>query len=207
MKENDFLDAVKQVKVPILVLDQKWHRLFAISKKPDDVLENEARLKELLAKQGKLNTELREYKKVKGDLMAGIVVNMEGADKSASKQTEAKKLEENKRLLEEANQKIEELEDEMMELPKEIKAVNEMLMLQTMDFCYEKLRTNATEIDEISEWIKQMRIDLKKNIIRKQNREINNKEIYSYMHDIFGKDVINLFDVKYDEGMFDNNNQ
>ena len=40
---------------------------------------------------------------------------------------------------------------------------------------------------------------LKKNIIKKQNREINNKEIYSYMHDIFGRDVINLFDVKYEE--------
>ena len=42
-------------------------------------------------------------------------------------------------------------------------------------------------------------MELKKNIIRKQNREINNKEIYAYMHDIFGKDIINLFDVRNDD--------
>ena len=44
-----------------------------------------------------------------------------------------------------------------------------------------------------------MRIDLKKNIIRKQNRDINNREIYAYMHDIFGPDVLDLFDVQYEE--------
>ena len=68
-----------------------------------------------------------------------------------------------------------------------------------MSFCYEKLRTNSTEIEEISGWITEMRIELKKNLIRKQNREINNREIYVYMNDIFGKDVMNLFDVKYED--------
>ena len=44
-----------------------------------------------------------------------------------------------------------------------------------------------------------MRIDLKKNIIKKQNREINSKEIYSYMHDIFGAEIIDVFDLKDEE--------
>jgi hypothetical protein len=44
-----------------------------------------------------------------------------------------------------------------------------------------------------------VRIDLKKNIIRKQNRDINNREIYAYLHDIFGARVIDLFDIKYEE--------
>ena len=42
-------------------------------------------------------------------------------------------------------------------------------------------------------------MELKKNIIRKQNREINNKEIYAYMHDIFGKDIINLLMCRNDD--------
>ena len=37
----------------------------------------------------------------------------------------------------------------------------------------------------------------KKNIIKKQNREINNRQIYSYMHDIFGAEVIDIFDMEY----------
>ncbi|MBP3678522.1 MAG: hypothetical protein J6I97_09275, partial [Agathobacter sp.] len=72
-------------------------------------------------------------------------------------------------------------------------------MLLSMDYFYDKIRVNQTESVEIEEWINQVRIDLKKNIIRKQNRDINNREIYAYLHDIFGAEVINIFDIKYDE--------
>ena len=41
-----------------------------------------------------------------------------------------------------------------------------------------------------------MRVELKKNIIRKQNMETKNQEIYGYMHDIFGAKVLDLFDVQ-----------
>ena len=58
---------------------------------------------------------------------------------------------------------------------------------------------SVEEIKEIDAWIKQVRIDLKKNIIKKQNREINSKEIYSYMHDIFGAEIIDVFDLKEEE--------
>ena len=198
MNEQGFLAALKGVKVPILVLDQKWHRLFAVSGKPKEIIENEAELKVLLAEQGKLTTELKEYKKVKSNLMHGIVQNMEGVD-STTHIEEAQNLNDNRRLMEESKKKIEEIEDRLLELPKQIKIVNEKLMLDTMSFCYEKLRTNSKEIEEISGWITEMRIELKKNLIRKQNREINNREIYVYMNDIFGKDVMNLFDVKYED--------
>ncbi len=198
MNEQAFLGALKGAKVPVLVLDQKWHRLFAVSGKPKNIIENEASLKLLLAEQGKLTSELKEYKKVKNNLMHGIVQNMEGVEHDKHVE-EAKNLNDNKRLMEESKQKIEEIEDRLMELPVQIKAINEKLMLDTMTFCYEKLRTNASEIEEISTWITEMRIELKKNLIRKQNREINNREIYVYMNDIFGKDVMNLFDVKYED--------
>lgn len=198
MNEQAFLGALKGAKVPILVLDQKWHRLFAVSGKPKEIIENEASLKLLLAEQGKLTSELKEYKKVKNNLMQGIVQNMEGVEHDKHVE-EAKNLNDNKRLMEESKQKIEVIEDRLMELPVQIKAINDKLMLDTMSFCYEKLRTNASEIEEISTWITEMRIELKKNLIRKQNREINNREIYVYMNDIFGKDVMNLFDVKYED--------
>lgn len=198
MNEQAFLGALKGAKVPILVLDQKWHRLFAVSGKPKEIIENEASLKLLLAEQGKLTSELKEYKKVKNNLMQGIVQNMEGVEHDKHVE-EAKNLNDNKRLMEESKQKIEVIEDRLMELPVQIKAINDKLMLDTMSFCYDKLRTNASEIEEISTWITEMRIELKKNLIRKQNREINNREIYVYMNDIFGKDVMNLFDVKYED--------
>lgn len=200
MDERTFAEALKGAKIPILVLDQKWHRLFAINGKPEEVKTLETELNELLARQGKLNTDLKEYKKVKNNLMQNVMQNMEGSESHKSNSEIArKKLEEDKRLIDEANVRIEECEDELLDIPNKIKEVNLKLMLLTMEFSYEKLRTNSNEIDEISDWIQKFRVELKRNIIRKQNREINNKEIYSYMHDIFGKDVINLFDVKYDD--------
>ncbi len=198
MREESFLEALRNVKVPILVLDQKWHRLFAVNGKPQNIKDNEATLKTLLAEQGKLNNKLKEVKKVKANLMQGIVVNMDNT-KAKQGSAEAQVLADNKRLVEEANQKIDEIEDELLELPKQIKAYNQKLMLDTMAFCYDILRTNSSEISEISEWITGMRIELKKNIIRKQNREINNREIYAYMNDIFGKDIVDLFDIKYED--------
>ena len=191
MKERqDFKSALIGKTVPLLVLDQKWHRLFAVHGKTDEIKDLEANLNHLLAEQGRLNHRLKELKKLKGRLLDEIVQGMEDKDK---------KLEENKRLVDEINQKMEECEDELMDIPRQIRESNDELMVLSMDYFYEKIRVNQSESQEIEEWINQVRIDLKKNIIRKQNRDINNKEIYTYLHDIFGVEVISIFDIKYDE--------
>ncbi|MCR4797418.1 MAG: hypothetical protein K5853_03110 [Lachnospiraceae bacterium] len=201
MDEKQFESALKANRIPTLVLDQKWHRLFAISGKPQNVKDLEVKEKEILLRQGHLNQELKNLKKIKQDLMNGIVQNMEGADAQAATTQSEKNLKDNKRLLDETNAKMDADEDELMEIPKQLKEVNDELMLATMNFCYERLRINSHEASEITEWITNIRIELKKNIIKKQNREINNKEIYAYLHDIFGKDVMQLFDVKLDESI------
>ena len=48
-----------------------------------------------------------------------------------------------------------------------------------------------------SKWIKEIRRELKKKVVRKQEKEAINHHLYAYMHDIFGADVIELFDMKY----------
>lgn len=197
--ESDFLAALKGKKVPILVLDQKWHRLFAIHGKPEEIKELEAELNSLLARQGKLNNELKEMKKIKAKLMSNIVENMDDNDHEAAESRE-KQLSDDRRLIDEINEKSEQYEEELMELPEKIRSVNEQLMLKSMDYFYEKIRINKEESKEIEEWIQQVRIDLKKNIIRKQNRDINNKEMYAYLHDILGPEVLNLFDYQYEDG-------
>lgn len=197
--DEEFRAAVAGRQVPILVLDEKWHRLFAVHGKTADIKEAEAALNGLLARQGKLNTDLKGFKSVKSKLMDSIVQNMEGTSEAHMDAAREKKLDEDKRLIEEVNQKIADAEDELLELPKKIKEANNELMILSLDYFYDKLRVNQEESREIDEWIKQVRIDLKKNIIRKQNRDINNREIYAYLHDILGPEVLDLFDVQYDQ--------
>lgn len=48
--------------MPLLVLDQKWHRLFAIHGKTDEISATEKELDELLKLQGKYNNELKNLK-------------------------------------------------------------------------------------------------------------------------------------------------
>jgi len=169
-QRQDFKSALIGKTVPLLILDQKWHRLFAVHGKTEEI------------KGLKL-------KKLKSKLLDEIVQSME---------EDEKKLEENKRLVDEINDKIDECEEELVDIPYRLRETNDELMLCSMDYFYEKIRVNQTESTEIEEWINQVRIDLKKNIIRKQNRDINNREIYAYLHDIFGAEVIDIFDIKYD---------
>jgi DNA repair exonuclease SbcCD ATPase subunit len=197
--QKDFKSALINRTIPHLVLDQKWHRLFAIHGKTEEIKALEAHVNTLIANEARLNMRLKELKKLKGQLMNNIVQNMEGSHDEASLSLRERKQEENKRLIEETNQKLEECEEELAEIPYQIRKANEELMLLSMEYFYDKLRVNRKEAAEIEEWINQVRIDLKKNIIRKQNRDINNREIYEYLHDIFGAGVIDIFDIKYDD--------
>jgi seryl-tRNA synthetase len=188
--DEEFRRALKEKHVPLLVLDQKWHRLFAVHGKTDEIKDTESELNSLLSRQGKLNTDLKNFKALKNQLMESIVQDMESS---------AKKREEDKLLLDETNEKIDEIAEELTEIPEKIRQTNDELMFLSMEYFYEKLRVNKEESDEIEAWITQVRIDLKKNIIRKQNRDINNREIYAYLHDIFGARVIDMFDLKFEE--------
>ncbi len=194
-EEKDFSEFLQNKKIALCTLDQKWHKLFALKGKPDEISEGEARLNELLKEQSRRNLDIRDLKKVKSQLMGNIVENMEGTHEENQGHISSKKLDEDKRLIDEINEKIENYEDELLELPREIDRANKELMLLTVQYCYEKLRINVAEVREITDWITQVRIDLKKNIIKKQNREINSRQIYAYMHDIFGAQMMDVFDL------------
>lgn len=196
-KDEQFKNAISQKNIPVLILDNKWHKLFSKTGSTDEIKQLESELQELLKRQGKLNNENRELKKIKNGLMDEIVSNMGGTENNSDSKSE-KKLSENKRLINEANEKLEANEDELMELPRQIDSVNKKLMLATMELCYERLQENTREIEEIAEWIRDVRVNLKKQIIKKQDKEVNNAELYGYMHNIFGHDLMEIFDMKYE---------
>lgn len=193
-KEDNYKKALEGKKIPILTIDNKWYRLFSMMEPDKELKQLEENLNTFLKLQGKLNTESKSIKKIKKNLMDEIVQLME-RDDSAS----IKKIEENKRLIEECNKKLEDYQDQLLDIPREINQANYALMVKTMEMCYEILKVNEKEIDEIGEWITQTRIELKKNIVRKQEKEFKNYELYSFMHDIFGADVVSIFDVNQEQ--------
>ncbi|MBO4337139.1 MAG: hypothetical protein J5842_03610 [Lachnospiraceae bacterium] len=195
-KEDVYIPALEGKNIPILTLDNKWHRLFTQTGISDEILAQEEVLNELLKRQGKTNNDIKDYKRLKQKLMNEIVSLMGEDDKPLDGEA-AKKQDENKRLIEDCNNKIENAQDALMDLDTEIYKENRKLMLMSMEVCYSAIKENTEEITQIEGWINDIRIELKKNVVKKQEKEMYNEELYAYMHDIFGPEVIEIFDMKY----------
>ena len=192
-----FRPALEEKEIPILTLDNKWHRLFTQAQHTAEIKATEEKLNRLIRRQGKLNTESKDIRKLKKKLMEEIVILADGMDGHSTKRQE-KDMADHKRLVSDCSAKLEAYEKDLRELPEEIKQVNNRLMLITMEECYDRLQKNAAEIDEIENWVTETRKELKKRMVRKQEKERMNYQLYSYMHDIFGADVMEMFDLKYD---------
>ena len=194
-KEEIFSSALTGKKVPILTLDNKWYRLLnELGREAAKDLEEQ--LNELLKRQGKLTTEAKDIKKLKKKLMNEIVPMVDEVEQTKDKNL-LKEIDDHKRLIEECNQKLDSYQEELMDLPREIEQVNQKLMLLTMEYCYDTMQENTEQINAIGDWVTNIRIELKKNLIRKQEMEQKNHEIYAYMNDIFGAEVMDLFDLAY----------
>ncbi len=197
--DNKYSDALIGKDIPILSKDEKWQQLFLLSPKTDKIKTLEAELNKLVDKQEKTREKIKDIKRLKKKLLGEIVVLRDDAGKNPKqrKKIEAE-IDDHTRLIKECNEKIEECEDEMIGLPREIYQVDYKLMVATMGIFYQRMHENTLEINAIDEWIGKVRVQLKKNIIRMQEKEIENFNVYSYMHNIFGPEVIDLFDLKYD---------
>ncbi|MDR2888804.1 MAG: hypothetical protein LBV33_03070, partial [Lachnospiraceae bacterium] len=159
------------------------------------VKKGEEELNELLKRQGKLTTESKEIRRLKKQLMGEIVDYADELEQGNNKAD--KKLTDNRRLINDCNDKLKAYHDELLDIPKRIDEVNYQLMLLTMEICYDQIRDNTIEVEAITQWITKIRIELKKNLVRKQEKEIHTTNLYTYMHQIFGAEVIELFDMKH----------
>lgn len=194
-KREAFEQALKGKRIPILTLDNKWYKLLTEEARAE-VAGLEEELNALLKRQGKLNNDVKNIKRLKKKLMGEIVSLVDEAEQEGKEDT-PQKIEQNKKLVEDCNQRLEGYQDELLELPREIEQANFKLMLATMDYCYDTMQENGADIQEIAQWVTEVRIELKKRLIRKQEMEQRNNAIYSYMHDVFGAEVIEIFDMKY----------
>ena len=98
MKDNAALK-----NLPILTLDQRWYRLVPESVKTDEIRYWEKRVNELLKKQGQVNEDLIQVKKIRKGLFRGIVNHMNQNDEDPKKQ---KIMDESQRLIYEARDTI-----------------------------------------------------------------------------------------------------
>ncbi|MDD3173837.1 MAG: hypothetical protein PHF63_09280 [Herbinix sp.] len=194
-KENNinFDKVVKDKKLPILTIDNRWHELFTEDQKTPEIQELEQKVNNLLKKQGKLVNDIKDMKKLKNGLIKDIMENMDVGNDLIGKAKE-KKLDKNKQFINEINEKIEFAMDELADIPYQIKKENEELLSESIKNFYTQLEINKTELKEVAAWISSIREELKRKILIKQDLETKNTKIYTYMHDILGAELMELFD-------------
>lgn len=185
----------KTKKLPILTLDSRFHMLFPEHKKTPVIKRLEKQVNDLLKRQGKLVQEAKDIKKLKRKFMQDIVLNMQEAPMESEAQR-VRKLEYSQKYIKELNDKLVAYDDELELIPRKIMMVNEQLIRECLKVCYANLHKNKEQITELSLWIDEMRTTLKEKVVEKQEMEQENATIYSYMHDLLGPEIIELFDEK-----------
>ncbi len=198
-EDNEYMNALAGKSIPILTLDDKWHQLFTQTEMTPEIESLSDELNELVERDGKIRTETKKIKKLKKTLLSEIVPLRDKANKSGGNNAAIEKeISERTRLINECNEKLDSHNDELLDLSRQIYDVDYKLMIETMKACYDTLHSNTEYIKGLDEWISKVRVELKKNVIHLQEAEMENYNLYSYMHQIFGPEVIDLFDMKYD---------
>ena len=196
--DNVYMSALEGKSIPILTLDDKWHQLFTQTEMTPEIESLSDELNALVDRDGKIRTETKKIKKLKKTLLSEIVPLRDKANKSGGNNAAIEKeISERTRLINECNEKLDSHNDELLDLSRQIYDVDYKLMIETMKACYDTLHNNTEYIKGLDEWISKVRVELKKNVIHLQEAEMENYNLYSYMHQIFGPEVIDLFDMKY----------
>ena len=124
-QEMRIWELLKKKNIPIACLDERWLRLFPDSEKTPLIKKLEHELKELLKRQGKVNTDLKDIRVVRDKLTQSVLDTAE--DTSIPENKRLKKQAASQRLIVEARQKQDNLELELDELPDKIKEANSRL--------------------------------------------------------------------------------
>ena len=193
-QEMRIWELLKKKNIPIACLDERWLRLFPDSEKTPLIKKLENELKELLKRQGQVNTDLKDIRVVRDKLTQSVLETAE--DTSIPENKRLKKQAASQRLIVEARQKQDNLELELDELPDKIKEANSALIFESVRVCYQRINQNKQDIDMLEQWIEQMREKLKERVVLKQDKEITNEEIYTYLHGMLGAGVMEAFDEK-----------
>jgi hypothetical protein len=199
-RKVDFTGIVRNKKLPILTLDNRWHELFTEQQKTSAIIALEQKVNSLLKQQGKLVNDIKDMKRLKKSLLKDIVDNMEISRDIIGKAKE-KRIDKNKQYIIELNEKIDAAMEELAELPYQIKLVNEELLAESIHVFYHQLESSREEIREVSEAITNMREQLKEKILLKQDLEERSSLIYTYMHDILGAEIMEQFDNEHSKNV------
>lgn len=197
-KKNSKFDTrtLRKNDISLLILDERWNKLFTNAQKTAAIERSEQNLRELLKEEARLIAEQKEIAAAKKQHMDKIIKLtpdvFEKGDEDAKEEMRASEREIKK--INDRSKKIGELLDEM---PGRIKQANLELLEQTVNVVYFKIRSGRKRVEELEKLIEEARAKLKEYIDEKETLSQDDSEIYSYFHDLLGAEELEKLDREF----------
>ena len=195
LEEEQFLERFRGEDIPILILDERWLRIFPDNYKTPQIKKLEKELRQAFMYQAKLTSEIEDAEKTKKQLMERIIQFMNVAQVSDK---EAKKQEKSQEFIKDINLQLSDLEAEYEEMPDTIKNLNEELLIESLRICYRRMKRNKEQMQEQRRLIAEAKALLEERTKEKEMIKKETEHIFTFMHRIYGARIIELFD-EFDE--------
>lgn len=192
LKKSYVREVLENKKLPIVLLDPLWLTVKE-QIKSNIITENEKKLQELLKEQARLNTDYKEYVKVKQNFLKQIL------DLSGQVQDEnsTKKIEELNKLHQstlEVNNRLEEIEKRLEEVDEAVISTNNALVEEMVAVGYEYIELHRLKELKLEAEIAALREEMLQKTNEKKQSEKFLKDIYNYLHNIVGQQQIEIID-------------
>ena len=187
-------DIILKNKIPLLVLDENWLKLFGNVKfKNMQMLKEE--INELLIKEGKLKEESYGLQREKNHAMK-MILGISDAINNEDKDVDVNLLDEYKEKIENINEELDEITFQLETIPGKIRELNFELLRLTVDYGYRELKTREKKLNETNGELEELRERLRELINEKHDYEEWIDASYSFLHGMLGSKEMEKLDEK-----------
>jgi hypothetical protein len=185
--------------ITLVILDERWNKLFENTQKTPAIERSEQKLRELLKEEARLLAEQKEIASVKRHHMSRIMeLTPEVFEKGSEAAKEEMKISE--REIKKINERAIHIEEQLDKMPSRLRQVNLELLELTVKVVYYKIRSNRKRVDELEKLIEETRVKLKDYIDEKETLSQDNSDVYSYFHDLLGGEELEKLDREFFRG-------
>ncbi len=179
--------------ISLLILDERWNKLFENTVKTPQIASCEIKLRELLKEEARLITEAKVIAETKKKCMDRIMkltpaVFEQNDEKAADEMQQLEK--EIKRI----NERTKKIEEALDVLPDRTKETNLELLEHTVNLVYFKMRCSSKRVEELAKLIEETKAKLMQYIDEKESLAQDDTDIYSYFHDLLGGEELERLD-------------
>lgn len=187
---------LRKNNISLLMMDERWNKLFNTVAKSPAIAASEESVRELLKEQARLITESKEIAAAKKQHMDRIIkltpAVFEKNDAEAQKEMQLCEKE-----IKKINARTAEIEKSLEEIPEKLQDANLGLLENTVNLVYFKIRADQKRVEELTAEIEATREKLKALIDEKETLSQDHTDIYSYFHDLLGADELERLDKEF----------